>query len=112
MDLTKIELNGKQITGNEEAKALIVGLNYGYEYKDGKRTDNVTHWVTEAVCPNYGYAHQKVKVLDKNLPITAEQLKAKGEMRVKFKNLRGKIYRTGHGDYEISATADSLEVLS
>ncbi len=111
MDLTKIELTAKQITGNDEAKALIVELTNGYEYKDGKRTDNVTHKVAEAVFPCWRYAHQKVKVLDMNLPVTAEQLNAKGEMRVKFKNLRGKIYRTGHGDYEISATADSLEVL-
>lgn len=111
MDLTKIELTAKQITGNDEGRAIVTAITPGYEYQDGKKTDNVTYMALTSVFPNNSYEKLKVKVLDMKLPLTAEQLKAQGEKKVKFKNLRGKVYRTGNGDYAVSATADSLEVL-
>lgn len=112
MNLTKIELTAKQMSGNEEGRAIVTEIAMGNEYKDGKKTDNVTHMVVTAVFPNNSYEKLRVKVLDLKLPLTAEQLKSQGEKKVKFKNLRGKLYRIGHGDYAVSATADSLEVLS
>ena len=111
LDLTKIELTAKQISGNEEARAIATEIAPGYEYKDGKKTDNIGYMAVIAVFPSNSYEKLRVKVLDMKLPLTAEQLKAQGEKKIKFKNLRGKVYRTGHGDYAVSATADSLEVM-
>ncbi len=112
MDLTRIELTPDNLGGNKEGRGIALGITQGYEYdKNGKKTDKVTHMNVKTVFPDNGYEMLNVKVLDLNLPITAEQLKAQKEKKVKFKNLRGKLYRTGHGDYAISALADSLEVL-
>lgn len=112
LDLTKIELTAKQMSGNDEGRAIATEITPGYEYKDGKKTDNIIYMAVTAVFPSNRYEKLRVKVLDMKLPLTTEQLKTQGEKKIKFKNLRGKLYRTGYGDYAISATADSLEVLS
>lgn len=112
MNITQFELTMQQISGNEDGRGIATGIVPGNEYKDGKKTDNITHMVVTTVFPSNGYEKLNVKVWDLKLPLTAEQLKSQGEKKIKFKNLRGKLYRTGHGDYAVSATADSLEVLS
>lgn len=100
-----------QFSGNEDGSGIATGISAGYEYVNGKRTENITHMKVEAVFPMNKYEKVTVKVKDLKLPITAEQLEqAGGQKKVKFKNLTGRFYRTNSGDYMLSASADSLEV--
>ncbi len=110
---TDIILNTTQVSGNADGTAIITGISAGYEYVDGKRTENITHTRIEAVFPTNKYEKIAVKVKDLKLPITAEQLEqAGGQKKVKFKNLTGRFYRGNSGDYLLSASADSMEVLA
>ena len=54
-----------------------------------------------------------VKVTDLKAVLTQEMIDAAGgKMKVKFKNLTGKIYRTNSGVYDVSASADGVEVIA
>lgn len=108
INILKLELTPEQISGNSEGEGIALDVSNGYEYKDGQKTDNVTYKKVRTVFPNNGYEVLNVKVLDLKLPIAEGQ---QNEVKVKFKNLRGKIYRTSNGDYAVSATADGLEVI-
>lgn len=113
MKISEIILTTMQISGNAEGSAIITGISAGYEYVDGKRTDNITHTKIEAVFPTNKFEKITVKVKDLKLPITAEQLEqAGGQKKVKFKNLTGRFYRGNTGEYILSASADSMEVLA
>ncbi len=113
MRITDILLNTPQVCGNADGSAIITGISAGYEYVDGKRTDNITHAKVEAVFPSNKYEKITVKVKDLKLPITAEQIEqAGGQKKVKFKNLTGRFYRANSGDYLLSASADSMEVIA
>ena len=104
---------GGQLSGNADNSGIITGIAPGYEYADGKRTDNVTHMKVETVFPNNKFEKVTVKVKDLKLPISAEQLEqAGGQKKVKFKNLTGRFYRDNTGEYRLSASADSMEVLA
>lgn len=112
MNITKIELNNAQISGNEDGTGIAIGIAPGYEYVDGQRTDNITYMKLEVVFPDNGYEKINVKIKDLKLLLTAEQLeKQGGKKKVKLKNLTGRFYRTGSGDYALSATADAMEVI-
>ena len=113
MRITDITLNTMQLSGNVDGSAIVTGIVPGYEYADGKRTDNVTHMKVETVFPNNKFEKVTVKVKDLKLPISAEQLEqAGGQKKVKFKNLTGRFYRDNTGEYRLSASADSMEVLA
>lgn len=113
MRVTDIILNTMQISGNNDGSAIITGIASGYEYVDGKRTDNLTHMKVEAIFPTNKYEKVSVKVKDLKLPITAEQLEqAGGQKKVNFKNLTGRFYWSNSGDYLLSANVDSMEVMT
>lgn len=112
MKVQDIILTSEQISGNADGSAIITGISAGYEYAEGKRTDNVTHMKIEAVFPANKFEKVIVKVKEMPLKITKEQLeKAGGQVKVKFKNLTGRFYRGNSGEYLLSASADSLEAL-
>ncbi len=108
INILKLELTPEQISGNSEGEGIALDISNGYEYKDGQKTDTIAYKKVRTVFPNNGYEVLNVKVLDLKLPIAEGQ---QNEVKVKFKNLRGKIYRTSNGDYAVSATADGLEVI-
>lgn len=111
INILKLELTPEQISGNSEGEGIALDISNGYEYKDGQKTDIVTYKKVRTVFPNNGYEVLNVKVLDLKLSMIEEQIQQQREVKVKFKNLRGKIYRTSNGDYAVSATADGLEVI-
>ncbi len=112
MKPTDVILNSNQICGNVDVPAIITGISAGYEYVEGKRTDNISHMKVDAVFPANKYERVIVKVKDLKLPINSEQLKqAGGQKKVRFKNLTGRFYQANSGEYLLSASADSMEVL-
>ena len=112
MKITDVILTMSQIAGNDGV-GIVTGHSFGYEYAEGKRTDNITHVKLETVFPANKYEKVVVKVKNLKIPLTAEMLeKAGGQMQVKFINLTGRFYRSNSGEYLLSASADSLEVLS
>lgn len=112
MRITDIKLNAEQIAGVNDGSALAVGITDGYEYVDGKRTEKQTHKKVEAVMLNNKYEKILVKVAGVKHSLTAELLAQNGgTVKVKFKNLTGKFYRTSGGEYALSCTADAVEVV-
>ena len=113
MNISNIILTTAQISGSAEGSAIITRISEGYEFIDGKRTDNISHLKVEAVFPANKYEKVVVKVKDLKIPLTEEILeKAGGQKQVKFKNLTGRFYRSNSGEYLLSASADSLEVIA
>lgn len=111
--VTDIKLNAEQIAGVNDGSAFAVGIADGYEYVDGKRTENQTHKKVEAVMPNNKYEKILVKVAGVKHPLTAELIAQNGgTVKVRFKNLTGKFYRTSSGEYALSCTADAVEVVA
>lgn len=111
MNITKFVLTAEQICNTKDTTAILVAVRAGMEYKDGKATGNSDHYKYDVVLPANQYEKVSVKIKGDCL-ITPEQLEQKGgSMKVRFKNLTGKFYRTGTGDYALSATADGLEVI-
>lgn len=112
MKVTDIILNTNQITGNERGEALLLSVSKGFEYVDGKVTDNVANQKYTVVCPTNGYEKIIVKVKGDKPIITNEQIQEKGgQVKVKLKNLTGRFYRTNSGEYALSAGAEGLEVM-
>lgn len=113
MRITDIALNSEQIAGVIDGVALVMKLSNGYEYVDGKKTDNVTHVKCEAVMVHNKYEKVTVKVKGTKHLITNEMITQQGgSVKVKFKNLQGKFYRTSSGEYALSCSADGMEVVS
>ncbi|MBR5509580.1 MAG: hypothetical protein IKV59_05960 [Lachnospiraceae bacterium] len=111
--VTDIKLTAEQIAGVNDGSALAVGISDGYEYADGKRTEKQTHKKVEAVMPNNKYEKIMVKVAGEKHPLTAELIAQNGgTVKVKFKNLTGKFYRSNGGDYMLSCTASAVEVVA
>lgn len=110
--LTSILLNAEQICNSKDLSVLLVAVKEGAEYKDGKPTGNIDHYKHDIVLPFNQF--EKITVKVKGAPIvTQEQIDQKGgSMKIRFKNLTGKFYRTGNGDYALSASADGLEVIT
>lgn len=113
MLVQELILTASQISGSPDALAIATGLRLGKEYVNGKPTDNVTHIKVDVVFPARKYDRVVVKVKDLKIPLTEEIIeKAGGQKQVKFKNLTGRFYRSNSGEYLLSASADSLEVIA
>jgi len=113
MRITDIILTAEQICGNSEGQALLLGTTEGFEYADGKKTDNHTHNKAESVFHMNRYEKATVKVMNTKQVITNEQIAQQGgSVKVKFKNLSGRFYRTASGEYELSCKADGMEVIA
>lgn len=111
--ITDIKLTAEQLAGVKEGSALAVGITDGYEYVDGKRTENQTHKKVEAVMLNNKYEKIIVKVAGVKHPLTAELIaQSGGAVSVRFKNLTGKFYRTSSGEYALTCVADGVEVVA
>ena len=113
MNITDLILIPVQLAGNSEGTGLLLGETPVYEYVNGKRTDTQTHMNEEVVFPDNAFEKVRVKVPGTKSLVTAEQLaQQKGKIKVRFKNLRGRFYRTNSGEYALSCSADGVEVIS
>lgn len=113
MIITDIILIPEQIAGNAEGIGFLLNETIGFEYQDGKRTDNQTHMKIEVVFMDNNFEKIIVKVPGTKSLVSAEQLaQQRGKIQVKFKNLRGRFYRTKSGEYALSCSADGVEVIS
>lgn len=110
LDIRKIGLEAHQITNNNNATAIAVDILPVYEYVNGKKTNNIIYMGVDVVLPDNSYEKIRVKIKDLNIPLTREELLVHGK-KVALKGLTGRIYKNNMGDYAVSATADSLEVL-
>lgn len=110
--ITTVSLTAEQICNSKDVSVLLVAIREGAEYKDGKATGNIDHYKHDVVLPYNQF--EKVTVKIKGVPvITQEQIDQKGgNVKIRFKNLTGKFYRTGNGEYALSASADGLEVVN
>ncbi len=110
--ISNVTLTAEQICNSKDIAVLLVAVREGAEYKDGKATGNIDHYKHDAVLPCNQF--EKITVKIKGAPIiTQEQLEQKGgSIKVRFKNLTGKFYRTSTGEYALSATAEGLEVVN
>lgn len=112
MNITNLILLPVQITGNNDATGILLGQNPGYDYQNGKRTDMQTHVKYEVVFPENNFEKVIVKVPGTKPVMTQEQIEQqKGKVKVRFKNLSGKFYRTNSGEYALSCKADGVEVI-
>lgn len=113
MKISNVRLDALQIAGNAEGIGLLIGMTAGFDYVDGKRTDNQSHIKYEVVFQDNLYEKEVVKVSGTKPIVTPEQLaQQKGKIKVKFKNLSGKFYRANSGEYNLSASADGVEVIA
>lgn len=113
MDITKINLFSEQISGNAEGGGILLDEADGFEYVDGKRTDKQTHIKYSVVFPDREFEKIIVKVPGTKPVVTKEQLaQQRGKLKVRFKNLTGKFYRTNSGEYALSCSANSVEVVN
>lgn len=113
MNITKINLFPEQIAGNAEGVGILLSMAPGYDYVDGKRTDTQSHIKYEAVFPENAFEKILVKVPGTKPLMAQEQLaQQSGKLKVRFKNLAGRYYRSANsGEYALSCSADSVEVI-
>lgn len=110
--ITNVTITAEQICNSKDITVLLVAVREGAEYKDGKATGVIDHFKYDAVLPSNQFEKVTVKIKGACI-VTQEQLEQKGgSIKVRFKNLTGKFYRTGTGEYALSATAEGLEVVS
>lgn len=113
MLLPRINLFPEQICGNKDGIAIALSTRAGYDYVDGKKTDNLTHYKLECVMIDNNYEKVTVKVMQTKIAITNELIAQKnGEVKVRLKNLTGKFYRKNNGEYELTASCESVEVIA
>lgn len=113
MNITDLTLIALQITGSNDAAGILLRILPGYEYQNGKRTDMQTHVKYEVVFPENNFEKVTVKVPGIKPVVSEEQLGLqKGKIKVKFKNLSGKFYRTNSGEYALTCSADGVEVIA
>lgn len=111
MKITDVKLTVLQIAGNAEGSGILLSMAPGYDYVDGKRTETQSHVKYEAVFPENAFEKIVVKVPGTKPLLTQEQLaQQSGKLKVKFKNLTGRYYRTNSGEFALSCSADSVEV--
>ena len=112
MKINSIKLLATQISGNAEGSGILLSMAPGYDYENGKRLDTQSHIKYEAVFPDNAFEKLLVKVPGTKAVITEEQLaQQSGKLKVRFKNLTGRFYRNNNGEYALSCSADSVEVV-
>lgn len=110
--ITNTRFDANKLFGNTTGKAILTDVTDGYDYKDGKKTDVVTHQKYVVAIAERQFEKLTVKIAGTKPIITAEQLAQKGgHVNVQFKNLTGKLYSKDNG-YELSCSADGIEVVS
>lgn len=113
MNVNEITLTPAQIAGNAEGIGNLRYERLGYDYVNDKRADTPTFMYEEVVFLDNDFEKVTVKVPGTKPLVPAEQLKQqKGKIKVKFKNLRGRFYRTNSGEYALSCSADGVEVIA
>lgn len=113
MTIADVVLTPVQIAGNAEGTGLLLNETPGFEFQNGKRTNTQTHMKEEVVFVDNNFEKVVVKVPGTKQLVTGEQLaQQKGKIKVKFKNLRGRFYRTNSGEYALSCSADGVEVIA
>lgn len=112
MNIYDIEINEEQIAGNKEAIGLLIDITPGFDYENGKKTDIQSHIKYKTVFPDKDFEKIVVKVPGTKPILTEEQLaQQKGKIKIKFKNLSGKFYRTSNGEHALSCKAEGVEVI-
>lgn len=112
MDITSIILTPEQISGNATGTGILLQVIPVYTFVNGKKTDIIEGYSYLTAFPDNAFDKAKIKVKDGKPVITNEQLLAKGgKVKVAFKNLKGKFYRTPNGEYALTANAEGLEVI-
>lgn len=112
MKITNIKLTSTQIAGNAEGSGILLNMAPGYDYVEGKKTDTQSHIKFETVFPDNSFEKVLVKVSGIKSVVTEEQLaQQSGKLKVRFKNLTGKFYQKNSGEYALSCSADSVEVI-
>ncbi|MEK4206510.1 MULTISPECIES: hypothetical protein [Paenibacillus] len=81
------------------------------EFVDGKSTDKIMGFRYSCVCPANKYEQISIKVEEATPTIAADELAAKGTVKVKPKNFEGRFYRDRNGEYQFTAKATTLEVV-
>ena len=85
----------------------------GYCLGMNTKMDTQTHIKYEVVFPENNFEKVTVKVPGTKPVMTPEELELqKGKVKIKFKNLSGKFYRTNSGEYALSCKADGVEVIA
>ena len=109
--ITSIGITAEQICHSKDTTVLLVSVREGAEFKNGKPTGVIDHHKYDVALPFFQFEKVPVKIMGAAL-VTQEQLEQKGgSIKVRFKNLQGKFYRTNTGEYALSASADGLEVV-
>ena len=112
MEITSIILTPEQISGNATGTGILLQVIPVYAFVNGKKTDEIEAYSYLTVFPDNSFNKEKPKIKGNKPIITTEQLLAKGgQIKVSFKNLKGKFYRTNSGEYALTASADGLEVV-
>lgn len=112
MRITDIKLITLQIAGNTEGTGILLNMAPGYAYVDGKRSDTQSYIRYETVFADNAFEKVSVKIPGTKPAVTVEQLaQQSGKLKVKFKNLTGKFYQKNSGEYALSCSADSVEVI-
>lgn len=113
ISICNITLTSLQISGNQTNTGFLLGEKPYQLYVNGKPTDKVEGYKYLVVFPDNDYEKYEVKIKGDTPLITDEQIKQKGgQLKVTLKNLTGKIYRTGNGEYALSCSADGIEVIA
>ena len=113
MKVTDVILNSEQISGNAEGSGFLLEQILTSEYINGKRAETPSLLRYGVVFPENDFEKVFVKIPGTKTIVSAEQLaQNKGKIRIKFKNLRGKFYRTNSGEYALTCSADGVEVIS
>ena len=110
--INNIIITAEQICNSKDTVVLLVSVRKGVEYVNGKPTGNTDHHKYDSALPYNQFEKITVKIKGDPL-VTQEQLeKNGGTLKVRFKNMTGKLYRTSTGEYSLSASADGLEVVN
>lgn len=109
--INNLIINAEQICNSKDTSVLIVDIREGIRYENGKPTGEIDHYKYDVVLPFNQYEKITVKIKG-NALLTLEQITQKGgSVKVKFKDLTGKLYRNSNGDYDLSANATGLEIV-
>ena len=112
MRVTDIKLTVMQIAGNAEGTGILLNIAPGYDYVDGKRSDTQSYIRCQTVFVDNAFEKVSVKVPGTKPVVSEEQLaQQSGKLKVRFKNLTGRLYRNQNGEYALSCSADSVEVV-